>query len=58
MTFKARVLAKKGQAGRPDRPIALLADNHLGNTLVGTVGVVNLVTVDEADQVGILLDGA
>src|SRR5438105_2103807 len=40
-----------------DRAIALLADDDLGDALLLGVLVVNLIAIDEADHVSVLLDG-
>ena len=58
--LKARVLADEGQVGHPVGAVSLLTDDELGLALLtfGQVLVVDRVTIDEDDDVGILLDGA
>src|SRR5579863_971828 len=53
-----RVLADERQPNRPDRTVTLFADDDLSRALVGAVGVVNLVAVDEEDHVRVLFDSA
>src|SRR6185312_16615049 len=53
-----RVLAEERQLHRSSRAVTLLADDDLGLALVGRFLVVVLVSVDEDDHVGVLLDGA
>src|SRR5690606_24328083 len=55
---EARAGAGEGQAYRADGAVTLLADDDLRRALVGRIGVVDLVAIDEQDQVGVLLDGA
>src|SRR5680860_167977 len=54
---EARVALDEGQLGLADGTVPLLADDDLGDALVGAVLVVDLVPVDEEDEVGVLLDG-
>ena len=54
-----RIVAEEGELDGPDRPVAVLGDDQLGDAgLLGLVAVVVLVAVEEADQVGVLLDRA
>src|SRR5699024_6770083 len=56
--FKARIFADKRHMHSTDRSVTLLADNQLGKPLVvGVIGIIDFITIDESDQVGILLDG-
>src|SRR5262245_36920253 len=52
--LETRELAEERQAHRADRPVALLADDDLGDALVGAVRVVHLVAIDEQDEICIL----
>ena len=53
------VLGLKVHLHRADGPVALLAHDDLGDTLVfGGVLAIDLVPVDEHDDIGVLLDGA
>ena len=56
MIFEARVLTNEAKLYRPNRAVTLLADDHLGDTLVRRVFVVDLVSVDEGNDIRILLD--
>src|SRR5512134_322283 len=58
VVLKASVLAEEGEVHRPDRPVALLADDDLGLALFPGVAVVDLVAVDEEDHVRVLLERA
>src|SRR5438132_859645 len=54
--LEARVLPEESQAHGADRPVALLADDDLGDALVLRVLVVHLVAIDEENHVCILLN--
>src|SRR5439155_3570127 len=64
VVVEARVFLFEVQLHRPRRAIALLADDHFGEALDALVRlgvdrpVVELLPVDEADDIGVLLDGA
>src|SRR6266581_6347317 len=64
VVVEAGVFFFEVQLHRPRRAIALLPDDHFGEALDALVGlgvdrpVVELLPVDEADHVGVLLDGA
>src|SRR5262245_39210717 len=58
VVLEPRELAEKGHLGGPDRAVPLLQDDHLGRPLLRRVRVVDLVTVDRQDHVGVLLDRA
>src|SRR5215475_7298611 len=55
------IAADEGDVEVPDRAVAVLGDDHLGDPLlavVGVVAVVVLLAVEEHHEVGVLLDGA
>ena len=58
IAVEAGVTTLESQTHAADGAVALLADDDLGDALGGAVGIVNLVTVNEADQIGVLLDRA
>ena len=55
---KARVLPQPGQLHRAQRAVALFGHNHLGDVLVLGVGIVIFLSMQEHDDVGVLLDSA
>ena len=58
--LKRGVFTKKGQFDHAGWTVTLFADNYFGQTPVWVVlgPIVDLVTVDEHDDVGILFDGS
>ncbi len=56
IVFEPGVLADKAQQLGADRAVTLLADNDFCDSLLLGVLVIDLVTVDKEDDVGILLD--
>src|SRR5688572_9615168 len=55
---ESRLFTEERQAHNPGRPVPLLRDNQLCDPGVGTVRilVVHIVTIDQADDVGVLLE--
>src|SRR5687767_15171133 len=58
VVLEARVLAEEGQLHRAVGAVTLLADDDLGDALVGRIFVVDLVAVDEEDHVRVLLQSS
>src|SRR5690606_15236723 len=56
--LELRELAEERQVELADRAVALLRDDDVRDALAGRIGLVDLFSVDEHDQVGVLLDGA
>src|SRR4051794_18443280 len=52
---EAGVVIEEGEAHVPGGSVAVLRDDDLGHALVGGVGVVDLIPVQEHDDVGVLL---
>src|SRR5882672_4288636 len=57
VVLETRVLSQEGELYGADGSVTLLADDDLGDALVGRILVVDLVAVDEEDHVRVLLDG-
>ena len=56
--IKTGELPHKAKLHRANRTISLFADNDLGDAFILGILVVDLITVNKRDDVGILLDGA
>src|SRR5690606_636179 len=56
--LEAGVLPQEAQTHGANWPVTLLANDDFGDTLVRSVFVIHFVTVDEGDDIGVLLDGA
>ncbi len=57
--FKGSDSVQEGQIDRPGRAVTLFTDDQFGYAFIGVVFgfVIDLVPVDEADKIGILLNG-
>src|SRR5450830_657162 len=51
-------LPQEGQANTADRAVTLLTDNDFRSAFIRRIGIVDFVTVNEQNDVGILLDSA
>lgn len=58
MTLKTGELPQESQANCTNGTIALLTDDDFSNALFGTLGIVNFIAVNEANQIRILFYGA
>src|SRR5690554_4500451 len=57
--LEAGIATNEGHMDRADGAVTLLADDQLGQALiVGVVGIIDLVAIDEGYHVRVLLDGA
>ena len=56
MILEASVLTNEAQSYRADGAVTVLTDNHLGYSLVRRVLVVDFVSIDEGDNIRVLLD--
>lgn len=54
--LEASVLANEAQSNCADRTVTVLANNYFRDPLVRRVLVVDLVSVDEGDNIGVLFD--
>ena len=54
--LKAGELTQEAEAHSTNWTVSLLADDHLGDAFVWRVLVVYLITIDESDDISILLD--